>query len=55
LADLEIEVSKLHVLINSLSTPRRTRALAALCTELTAVETLYPRTELTLGFSTTHA
>ena len=50
-ADLEIEGTNLHVIMNPLSAPRRTRALAALCKELTATETLYPGTELTLVYS----
>jgi transposase len=49
--DLEIEGHRLHVRIAPLSAPRRTRALAALCEELTATETLYPGTKLTLVFS----
>ena len=31
--------------------PRRTRAMAALCEELTATEILYPGTNLTLVYS----
>ncbi len=50
-ADFEIVGEELHVRINPLSAPRRTRALAALCAELTATETLYPATKLTLVFS----
>jgi transposase len=49
--DLEIEGERLHVRINPLAAPRRTRALAALCDELTATETIYPGTKLTLVYS----
>jgi hypothetical protein len=33
------------------SAPRRTRALAALCADLTATETTYPGTDLTLVYT----
>ena len=46
-ADLEVVAGKLHVRINPLSAPRRSRALAALCSDLTATETVYPGTDLT--------
>jgi hypothetical protein len=42
---------QLHVRINALSAPRRSRALAALCVELTDTETIYPGTDLTLVYS----
>jgi len=41
-ADLQIKGNQLHVRINPLSAPRRTRALAGLCAELTATRTIYP-------------
>lgn len=50
-ADMVIEGSTLHVRIEPLSAPRRTAALAALCDELTATETRYPGTTLTLAYS----
>jgi prepilin-type processing-associated H-X9-DG protein len=50
-ADLDIIGDKLHVRINPLSAPRRTRALAGLCADLTATETPYPGTTLTLVYS----
>jgi transposase-like protein len=50
-ADLEIVGEELHVRINTLSAPRRTRAIAALCEELTATETLYPGTDLKLIYT----
>ncbi len=49
--DLEVVNGALHVRIDPLSAPRRTRALAALCAELTAAETRYPGTDLVLRFS----
>ena len=49
--DLEIDGDRLHVRINALAAPRRTRALRGLCDELTATETLYPGTKLTLVYS----
>lgn len=50
-ADLQIVGDELHVRIEPLSAPRRSRAIAALCTELTATETRYPGTELKLVYS----
>ena len=49
--DLEIQDDLLHVRINPLSSPRRTRALAAVCEDLTAQKTTYPGTALTLVYS----
>jgi hypothetical protein len=50
-ADLEIVAKQLHVRINPLSAPRLGRALAALCVNLTATQTTYPGTDLTLVYS----
>ncbi|MGH9243075.1 MAG: putative transposase [Acidimicrobiales bacterium] len=50
-ADLEIIDNQLHVRLSPLSAPRRTRAIAALCQELTATKTIYPGTNLTLVYS----
>ena len=50
-ADLEVVGNELHVRINALSAPRRTRALAKLCEELTASQTVYPGTKLRLVYS----
>ena len=50
-ADLQIIDGLLHVRVHALSAPRRTRALAALCDELTATQTTYPGTDLTLVYS----
>lgn len=50
-ADLEIVGAQLHVRLAPLSAPRRTRAIAGLCGELTATKTLYPGTKLTLVYS----
>ncbi len=50
-ADMEIIGEELHVRIEPLSSPRRSRALAALCVELTATETTYPGTDLRLVYS----
>ena len=50
-ADLQVVGTELHVRINALSAPRRSRALAALCEELTDTQTTYPGTELTLVYS----
>jgi len=50
-ADLQIIGEQLHVSINPLSAPRRTRALAGLCADLTATQTTYPGTNLTLVYA----
>ena len=50
-ADLQIVGTQLHVRINALSAPRRSRALAGLCAELTETETTYPGTNLVLVYS----
>ena len=50
-ADLEVCGTTLHVRIEPLSAPRRTRAIAELCKELTATETDYPGTSLKLVYS----
>ena len=49
--DLEITGSTLHVRLDPASAPRRSRALAALCAELTDTQTRYPGTDLTLAYS----
>ncbi len=50
-ADLEVIGDELHVRINPLSAPRRTRAIAAVCDELNATETHYLGTKLRLVYS----
>ena len=50
-ADLEIIDDELHVRLEPLSAPRRSRAIAALCKELTATETIYPGTSLRIVYS----
>jgi len=50
-ADLKVHGDQLHVRIDPLTAPRRSRALAGLCKELTATETIYPGTHLTLVYS----
>jgi transposase len=50
-ADLQIIGNELHVRINPLSAPRRSRAIAALCADLNTTNTTYPGTELILRYS----
>ena len=50
-ADLEVIGDELHVRLEALSAPRRSRAIAALCAELNATERTYPGTELRLVYS----
>jgi len=49
--DLEVINDELHVRLDPLSSPRRSRAIAELCAELSETETLYPGTKLKLVFS----
>ena len=51
-ADLQIVGNELHIRIHPLSAPRRTRAIAALCHELTNTKTIYPGTNHTLVYTT---
>ncbi len=51
LADLGVCGTTLHVRIGTLSAPRRTRAIAGLCEELNATETVYSGTSLNLPYS----
>ena len=48
--DITIHGSTLHIRLDPLSAPRRTRALAALCKQLTAAATRYPGTRLVLHY-----
>ncbi|MGH9105155.1 MAG: putative transposase, partial [Acidimicrobiales bacterium] len=50
-ADLEVTSGQLHVRLEPLSAPRRSRAIASLCKELTATKTIYPGTDLVLVYS----
>lgn len=49
--DIEVIGDRLHVRLDGLSAPRRTRAIAALCDQLNATETCYPGTNLRLVYS----
>jgi hypothetical protein len=49
--DLEIIGGTLHVRLDPASAPRRSKALAALCNELTDTQTNYPGTDLVLAYS----
>ena len=48
--DITIHGSTLHIRLDPLSAPRRTRALAALCEQLSATATRYPGTRLVLHY-----
>ena len=49
--DLHITGDTLHVRLDPASAPRRSRALASLCTQLTETATRYPGTDLTIAYS----
>jgi hypothetical protein len=49
--DLHIDHGHIHVTLNALSAPRRTRALAAICELLNDTQTVYPGTDLVLVYS----
>jgi len=48
--DITISGSTLHIRLDPLSAPRRTRALAALCEQLSTTRTCYPGTHLILRY-----
>ena len=48
--DITIRGSVLHIRLDPLSAPRRTRALAALCEQLNTARATYPGTSLTLHY-----
>jgi len=48
--DITIHGSTLHIRLDPLSAPRRTRALAALCEQLSTTTTRYPGTHLVLHY-----
>lgn len=50
-ADLEVGATELHVKLASLSSPHRTRAVAALCHELNAANVCFPGSRLRLRYS----
>lgn len=49
--DLEVHGDTLHVRLDPATAPRRSRALHAICQELTATETRYPDTNLKIAYS----
>ncbi|MDT7594935.1 MAG: hypothetical protein QOJ06_481 [Pseudonocardiales bacterium] len=49
--DIQITGDTLHLRLDPASAPRRSRALAALCNQLTATETIYPDTQLKIAYS----
>ena len=49
--DLHIADGRIHVTLNPLSAPRRTRALAAICETLNDTETVYPGTDLIMNYT----
>ena len=49
--DLHLADGKIHISLNPLSAPRRTRALTAICDLLNDTETVYPDTDLVLHYT----
>ena len=49
--DLHLPGGRVHVTLNALSAPRRTRALTAICEQLNDTETLYPGTDLIMPYT----
>ena len=49
--DLYLSNGRVHVTLNALSAPRRTRALAAICEQLNDTETCYPGTDLVMHYT----
>jgi hypothetical protein len=50
-ADIRLIDSQMHVTLNPLSAPHRTRAIARLCQDLTDTQTLYPGTDHRLVYA----
>jgi len=50
-ADIQLVDGRMHVTLNPLSAPHRTRAIAGLCQQLTDTETVYPGTDHTLVYT----
>ena len=50
-ADLEVTATELRVILAPLSSPHRTRAIAALCKELNQTETIFPGSQLRLRYT----
>lgn len=49
--DIHITGNTLHPRLDPATAPRRTRVIAGLCHELTATQTRYPGTDLTIKYS----
>lgn len=49
--DINVTDGQLRVTLDPASAPRRTRALAALCDQLTAVQATYPGTQLKISYA----
>ena len=49
--DIQITGTTVHLRLDPASAPRRSRALAALCDQLTATETIYPDTKMKIQYS----
>jgi Transposase DDE domain len=54
-ADLEVTATELRITLAPQSSPHRTRAIAALCQELTATETIFPGSQLRLHYTVREA
>jgi hypothetical protein len=50
-ADIRLVDGRMHITLNTLSAPHRTRAIAGLCRDLTDTQTLYPATNHRLVFA----
>jgi hypothetical protein len=50
-ADIRLVDGRMHITLSPLSAPHRTRAVAGLCQDLTATETVYPGTDHTLVYA----
>lgn len=49
--DIQYSGGRLHLRLDPATAPRRSRAIAALCAELTATETVYPGTQMKIVYS----
>ena len=49
--DIQVRPGELHLTLQPMATPNRTRAIARLCEELNATKTLYPGTRLVMHYA----
>ena len=49
--DIQVTQGELRIILAPAASPNRTRAIARLCEELTATQTIYPGTQLRVSYA----